>query len=307
MELYYLIQLDNGNRYTVCGTDDLSLKINDWVVVRKDFYQDYGQIIREWKEFNDEEGRKDAPKVVRKATVHDKSIANENLMRGKSALRTSEKAVERLNLPMNLLNTHYSFDGKLVVVQFTADGRVDFRELVKELAQLLNTRIELRQIGVRDETAICGGIGICGQQLCCSRFLTEFASINVRMAKDQDLSLTPGTISGSCGRLKCCLKYEHDGYVEMERDMPRRGEHCQCDDGSTGRIIDRNLLTRKLTVQLESGKNVICAVDDVKLQGRKGQGQGQKQQDRKKENDTAANTSVNDTDTDISLLKELED
>lgn len=297
MELYYLIQLDNGNRYTVCGTDDLSLKINDWVVVRKDFYQDYGQIIREWKEFNDEEARKNAPKVIRKATVHDKSIANENLMRAKSALRTSEKAVERLNLPMNLLNTHYSFDGKLVVVQFTADGRVDFRELVKELAQLLNTRIELRQIGVRDETAICGGIGICGQQLCCSRFLTEFASINVRMAKDQDLSLTPGTISGSCGRLKCCLKYEHDGYVEMERGMPRRGEYCQCTDGNSGRIIDRNLLTRKLTVQLESGKNVICSVDEVKLQGHRGQ--GQRQQERKKDNDMS--------DIDISLLKDLED
>ncbi len=295
MELYYLIQLDNGSRYTVCGTDDLSLKINDWVVVRKDFYQDYGQIIREWKEFNDAEARKNAPKVIRQATVHDKSIANENQMRAKSALRTAEKSVERLNLPMNLLNTHYSFDGKLVVVQFTADGRVDFRELVKELAQLLNTRIELRQIGVRDETAICGGIGICGQELCCSRFLTEFASINVRMAKDQDLSLTPGTISGSCGRLKCCLKYEHDGYVQMEKGMPRRGEFCQCQDGGSGRITDRNLLTRKLTVQLESGKSIICSVDEVKLQGRKGQG-GQNQKQQK-----------NDNDTDISLLKDLED
>ncbi len=299
MELYYLIQLDNGSRYTVCGTDDLSLKINDWVVVRKDFYQDYGQIIREWKEFNDAEARKDAPKVIRQATVHDKSIANENQMRAKSALRTAEKSVERLNLPMNLLNTHYSFDGKLVVVQFTADGRVDFRELVKELAQLLNTRIELRQIGVRDETAICGGIGICGQELCCSRFLTEFASINVRMAKDQDLSLTPGTISGSCGRLKCCLKYEHDGYVQMEKGMPRRGEFCQCQDGSSGRITDRNLLTRKLTVQLESGKNVVCSVDEVKLQGRKGQG-GQNQKQQKNNNN-------DNNDTDLSLLKDLED
>ncbi len=291
MDLYYLIQLGNGNRYTISGTDDLSLKVNDWVVVRKDFYQDYGQIIREWTTINDEETKKNAPRVIRKATVHDKSIANENLMRGKSALRTAEKSVERLNLPMNLLNTHYSFDGKLVVVQFTADGRVDFRELVKELAQMLNTRIELRQIGVRDETAICGGIGICGQQLCCSRFLTEFASINVRMAKDQDLSLTPGTISGSCGRLKCCLKYEHDGYVEMERSMPRRGEFCQSKDGN-GRIIDRNLLTRKLTVQLESGKSIVCSADEVKLQNnRKGGGKQERQE----------------TETDLSVFKELED
>ncbi len=292
MDLYYLMQLDNGNRYTVAAPEDLSVKCNDWCVVRKDFYQDYGQIIREWKTFNDEEAKKNCPQVIRKATVHDKSIANENLMRAKSAIRTAEKSVERLNLPMNLLNSHYSFDGKLVVIQFTADGRIDFRELVKELAQILNTRIELRQIGVRDETAICGGIGICGQQLCCNRFLTEFASINVRMAKDQDLSLTPGTISGSCGRLKCCLKYEHDGYVEMEKNMPRKGEFCQCPEGG-GRIIDRNLLTRKLTVQLESGKSIICQADEVKLQNNRKGGGGRQER--------------NETDTDLSALKGLED
>lgn len=278
MELYYLIQLDNGNRYTVAAPEDMSVKCNDWCVVRKDFYQDYGQIIREWNSLSDEETKKNCPRVIRKATVHDKSIANENLMRAKSAMRTAEKSIERLNLQMNLLNAHYSFDGKLIVIQFTADGRVDFRELVKELAQILNTRIELRQIGVRDETAICGGIGICGQQLCCNRFLTEFASINVRMAKEQDLSLTPGTISGSCGRLKCCLKYEHDGYVEMEKDMPRKGEFCHCQEGG-GKVIDRNLLTRKLTIQLESGKNVICSREEVKIQNNRNRHKQQQEPD----------------------------
>ncbi|MDD2479272.1 MAG: regulatory iron-sulfur-containing complex subunit RicT [Victivallaceae bacterium] len=260
MELFYLIQLDNGSRYLTTGSNELALKCNDWCVVRKDFYQDYGQVIR--IKNSSKEDPKSLPSIMRKATVHDKGVANENLMRGKSALRTTEKSVERLNLPMNLLNAHYSFDGKLILIQFTAEERVDFRELVKELMQIFNTRIELRQIGVRDETALCGGIGICGQELCCRRFLTEFASINVRMAKEQDLSLTPATISGSCGRLKCCLKYEHDGYLELEKGMPRRGELCECSEGR-GRVIDRNLLTQKLTLQLESGKNMIFCRDEV--------------------------------------------
>ncbi|MDD3704137.1 MAG: regulatory iron-sulfur-containing complex subunit RicT [Victivallaceae bacterium] len=264
MELFYLIQLDNGNRYLAAGSDELSLRCNDWCVVRKDFYHDYGQVIRIRNSYDGD--LKALPRIIRKATVHDKGVANENIMRGKSALRTAEKSVERLNIPMNLLNAHYSYDGKLVLIQFTAEERVDFRELVKELAQILNTRIELRQIGVRDETALCGGLGICGQELCCRRFLTEFASINVRMAKEQDLSLTPATISGACGRLKCCLKFEHDGYLEFEKGMPRRGELCECAEGR-GRVIDRNLLTQKVTLQLEFGKNVVFNRDEIKCKG----------------------------------------
>jgi cell fate regulator YaaT (PSP1 superfamily) len=233
------------------------LKVDDWCVIRKDFYQDYGKVIRVKGEITSEAAKKDIPKIMRKATVHDKSIAHENEMRSKSAHRTAQKYVETLKLPMKLLNAHYSFDGKLVTVQFTAEGRVDFRELVKELSQALNTRIELRQIGVRDETAIHGGLGICGQELCCHRFLTEFASINVRMAKDQDLSLTPSTISGACGRLKCCLKYEHEGYLELEKTMPRRGDMCECKEGR-GKICDRNLLTQQVVVHMEESGNVLC-------------------------------------------------
>ena len=165
---------------------------------------------------------------------------------------------------MKLLNAHYSFDCKLLSVQFTADGRVDFRQLVKDLSVALNTRIDLRQIGVRDETAIRGGIGICGRQLCCCSFLHDFKSINVRMAKEQDLSLTPSTISGACGRLKCCLKYEHEGYLDLEKTMPRRGDACECSEGR-GRIIDRNLLTQKVVVELETGKTMSCSKDEVQV------------------------------------------
>ena len=143
---------------------------------------------------------------------------------------------------MKLINAHTSFDGKLIIIQFSSDGRVDFRELVKQLSQEFNTRIELRQIGVRDETAIIGGISTCGRPMCCCAFLKDFASINVKMAKEQDLSLTPSNISGICGRLKCCLKYEHEGYIELDKSMPRRGDICECKkDGDE--IVGRNLLS----------------------------------------------------------------
>ena len=195
----------------------------------------------------------------------DKSKANENKMRAKSAYRTALTHIEKLKLPMRLLNTHYTFDRKLVTFQFTADGRVDFRQLVKDLSQNLNTRIDLRQIGVRDETAILGGLGTCGQVLCCKRFLKEFESINVKMAKEQDLSLNPVNISGMCGRLKCCLKYEHCGYLELDKDMPRRGAFCECSEG-VGRIVDRNLLTQHVTVYIdESSQYLSCPKEEVRV------------------------------------------
>jgi cell fate regulator YaaT (PSP1 superfamily) len=252
MEILFNIRIDNGARYIARANDTLNLKSNDWCVIRKDFFQDYGQIIREIGPMSEDRQKNDYPKIERKATVRDQGKANENKMRAKSALRTAGGKVTQLKLPMKLLNAHYTFDGKLVTIQFTADGRVDFRELVRQLSQSLGTRIELRQIGVRDEAAIHGGIGVCGQALCCCRFLKEFSSINVRMAKCQDLSLNPTTISGMCGRLKCCLRYEYEGYLELDKDMPRRGDLCECAKGR-GRVIDRNLMTQEVVVGLESG------------------------------------------------------
>lgn len=264
MEYIFNIKLDSGAKYRARGKDDLNLKRMDLVVVRKDFYLDYGLVTDICGEFTEANEKEELPKIQRKVTVVDMSKANENVMRAKTALRTAHQHVERLKLPMKLLNAHYSFDCKLLSIQFTADGRVDFRQLVKDLSQALNTRIDLRQIGVRDETAIRGGIGICGRELCCCSFLHDFKSINVRMAKEQDLSLTPSTISGACGRLKCCLKYEHEGYLDLERTMPRRGDACECSEGR-GRIIDRNLLTQKVVVELETGKTVSCSKDEVQV------------------------------------------
>ncbi len=262
MDQFFAVKLDNGSSLEIKADAELGLQVHDFCVYRRDFYTDLGEITRE---IPAEAVTGDLPVAQRKATTADFTTVNNNDSRARSAMRTAHRLVENLGLAMKLLNAHYSLDGKLVVIQFSAEGRVDFRELVKELSRALCSRIELRQIGVRDETGIYGGIAVCGQQLCCSRFLKEFNSINVKMAKEQDLSLTPATISGACGRLKCCLKYEHEGYQEMEKGMPRRGEWCDTPQGR-GRIVDRNLLTRKVLVSLESGNVIQCPISDITIQ-----------------------------------------
>jgi len=284
MDIVYGILLDNGAGYNAKCDSSLGLHVGDFCVIRKDFYLDYGQIVKQYdtpppeppRPAPSEDGsessgssfaarKNEIHSIQRKATVVDQGKAHENRMRAKTALRITGQYVAKLGLPMKLINAHYSYDGKLITVQFSAEGRVDFRELVKLLSQEFNTHIELRQIGVRDETSILGGIANCGRPLCCCQFLKEFASINVKMAKEQDLSLTPSTISGICGRLKCCLKYEHEGYLELEKTMPRRGELCECKEGR-GRIVDRNLLTQKVTVQLgESNHTVVCPASEVSV------------------------------------------
>ena len=259
----YLVKLPNGMSCDVFAADDLGIKVNDYAIIKRDFSLEYVKVIRQTGSDVAADVTNLLPEIQRIATVMDRATATENDAHAKSAYRTACSMVEKMGLPMKLLNASYSFDRKLVTIQFTADGRVDFRELVKELSHALGTRLDLRQIGVRDETSICGGIAVCGQVLCCSRFLREFNSINVKMAKDQDLSLTPSTISGVCGRLKCCLKFEHEGYVEMEKSMPRRGELCECEKGK-GRVSDRNMLTQMVTLSLEDGGSVTLHASELK-------------------------------------------
>lgn len=255
MDQFFAVKLDNGSTLEVRAEEELGLELHDLCVFRRDFYNDLGEIVRKLDKLSPQPNNIEPPVVQRKALQNDLNASVENDGRARSALHTAHQLVENLGLTMKLLNAHYSLDGKLVIIQFSADGRVDFRELVKELSRALCTRIELRQIGVRDETGIYGGIAVCGQPLCCSRFLKEFNSINVKMAKEQDLSLTPSTISGACGRLKCCLKFEHEGYQELEKGMPKRGEWCDTPQGR-GRICDRNLLVSKVSVTLETGSIV---------------------------------------------------
>ena len=179
---------------------------------------------------------------------------------------TGVKLVEH-NLEMNLTNAEYSFDCSKVIFYFTADGRIDFRELVKDLASTLHTRIELRQIGVRDESKMLGGLGICGRPFCCSTFLDGFHSVTIKMAKDQGLSLAPGKISGTCGRLMCCLKYEQNSYEYLHKITPKVGTVVDCRHGR-GTVVDAAILTGKLKIQLDNtpdGLPVIVNREEVRI------------------------------------------
>ncbi|MCQ2379471.1 MAG: hypothetical protein MJ025_00905 [Victivallaceae bacterium] len=261
MEHIVLLGIDNGIKLEAVADSSLGIAVDDMVVFARDYYNDVAEVV-EFRESSNCSSRM-LPSIVRQATPEDLLKAAQNATEHRKVLMTTQSLVDKLGLPMKLVNAHYSVDRKLATVQFCADGRVDFRELVKELSRALCTRIELRQIGVRDETGMYGGIGDCGQPLCCCRFLHEFSSINVKMAKDQDLALTPSSISGICGRLRCCLKFEHDGYKEMEKDMPRKGEFRETSRG-VGKVTDRNMLTRTVTLTFESGASETYRVDDTK-------------------------------------------
>lgn len=189
-------------------------------------------------------------KVLRFATAEDLEHVKENSVLEKQAFEKCLVKIAEHGLDMKLVDVEYTFDNSKIIFYFTADGRVDFRELVKDLAAIFRTRIELRQIGVRDEAKMMGGLGICGRPFCCSQFLGEFAPVSVKMAKEQGLSLNPTKISGTCGRLMCCLKYEQEGYEELIRTMPRIGNSVKTPDG-TGVVLDLNLMTGMIFVKMD--------------------------------------------------------
>ncbi len=187
-------------------------------------------------------------KVLRKATERDEKTVEDNHRKEKEAFSICEKKIENHGLQMKLVEVEYSFDASKITFFFIADGRVDFRELVKDLAATFHTRIELRQIGVRDEARMLGGIGICGQPYCCKRFLEDFEPVTIKMAKEQGLSLNPTKISGSCGRLMCCLKYEQNSYEYLSKLTPSLGSTVKAPEG-TGTVVDVNLITGNLIVK----------------------------------------------------------
>ncbi len=189
--------------------------------------------------------------VLRVATKQDIETLENNKVKEKKAYEICSRKIKEHGLDMSLSEVEYSFDGSKITFYFTADGRVDFRELVKDLAATFRTRIELRQIGVRDEAKMIGGLGICGRPFCCSTFLKDFHSVSIKMAKSQGISLSPGKISGSCGRLMCCLQYEQNSYDYLEKITPRRGSIVDCKEGR-GTVVDYSLITGKLKVMLDS-------------------------------------------------------
>lgn len=201
--------------------------------------------------------------VIRAATPEDIKKDEENKRKEKEALKICEEKVRKRNPEMTLIDAEYTFDNSKIIFNFVAEGRVDFRELLKDLAAAFKTRIELRQIGVRDETKVVGGLGMCGRKVCCSQFLSEFSPVSVKMAKDQSLSTNPQKISGACGKLICCLNFEQNAYEDAYKTMPRVGQQVKTPDGD-GVVTESNILVEKVRVKFDSDGQITQKVYDKK-------------------------------------------
>ena len=226
-----------------------------------------GEVVIPNKEVADSTIVKPLKPVLRPATPEDKRRAKENAEKEQRAMRVCQEKIAAHKLDMKLVDVEYTFDNSKILFYFTADGRVDFRELVKDLASVFRTRIELRQIGVRDEAKMLGGLGICGRPFCCSQFLGDFQPVSIKMAKEQGLSLNPTKISGSCGRLMCCLKYEQDTYEDLLRTTPKVGAIVTSREGK-GTVMDANILTGVVKVRLDKSPDsppVVMDRKDVKV------------------------------------------
>ncbi|MGN0376914.1 MAG: stage 0 sporulation family protein [Suilimivivens sp.] len=231
----------------------LNIKRNDHVIVETARGIEYGTVVGDPREVEDNKVIQPLKPVLRIATQRDDEQEANNKLKEKDAFKICLEKIQKHGLEMKLIDAEYTFDNNKVLFYFTADGRIDFRELVKDLASVFKTRIELRQIGVRDETKILGGIGICGRQLCCHTHLSEFVPVSIKMAKEQNLSLNPTKISGVCGRLMCCLKHEEETYEELNRKLPNVGDHVTTEDGLKGEVSSVNVLRQLVKVVVDVG------------------------------------------------------
>ncbi|QED45866.1 PSP1 domain-containing protein [Cytobacillus dafuensis] len=245
----------------------LAIEKGDFVIVETVRGVEYGKAVVAPKKVEEHDVVLPLKKVLRIADPKDRMIVEENKQAAKEAYEVCNEKVITHQLDMKLVDVEYTFDRNKVIFYFTADGRVDFRELVKDLAAIFRTRIELRQIGVRDEAKMLGGIGPCGRMLCCSTFLGDFDPVSIKMAKDQNLSLNPTKISGLCGRLMCCLKYENDEYEEAKAQLPDLGEWIQTPEGP-GKVVGLNILERVLQVDVTAAERVLeYTIDELSKQG----------------------------------------
>ena len=228
-----------------------NIRQGDHVIVETARGVEYGRVVLGTKEIPDEEVVHPLKEVLRVATKEDDEREANNRKKEKEAFKICQKKIREHGLEMKLIDAEYTFDNNKVLFYFTADGRIDFRQLVKDLAAIFKTRIELRQIGVRDETKILGGIGICGRCLCCHTYLSEFAPVSIKMAKEQNLSLNQTKISGVCGRLMCCLKNEQETYEELNKKLPGLGDTVTLPDGLQGNVQSVNVLRQRVRVIVE--------------------------------------------------------
>ncbi len=243
--------------------NSIPLKIGDYVIVETARGVECGQVAMANKQLEDKEILFPLKKMIRKANENDLECLKQNKEKEKKAFKICEEKILQHKLDMKLVDVEYTLDNNKILFYFTADGRVDFRALVKDLASVFRTRIELRQIGVRDEAKMLGGIGVCGRPFCCSSFLGEFQPVSIKMAKEQGLSLSPVKISGTCGRLMCCLKYEQDAYSDLLRRTPKVGAIVNTPDGK-GTVVEQNLITGMLKVSLDKSENAAPSTYTVK-------------------------------------------
>ena len=253
---------DNGKSYYF-DPADADIKAGDYVIVETARGIECGEVVQGVREIADTAVPKALKPITRMADSVDVRRMRQNREDEKRAYRTCQECIARHGLEMKLVEAEYTLDRSKIMFYFTADGRVDFRELVKDLAGMFRTRIELRQIGVRDEAKMIGGLGICGRPFCCGSFLGGFQPVSIKMAKEQGLSLNPVKISGTCGRLMCCLKYEQEAYLDLLRTTPKVNAVVSTPDGK-GVVIDQNLLTGKLTVRLDKSPDAAPSVYKVK-------------------------------------------
>ncbi|MDW2797104.1 stage 0 sporulation family protein [Clostridium boliviensis] len=252
------VRFRNAGKIYYFDPVNLEAKAGDHVIVETARGIEYGYVVLGAREVEDEKVVQPLKSVIRMATKADDEVEKKNHEKEKEAFKICKDKIKKHGLLMKLIDAEYTFDNNKVLFYFTADGRIDFRELVKDLASVFKTRIELRQVGVRDETKIVGGVGICGRTLCCHSYLSEFIPVSIKMAKEQNLSLNPTKISGVCGRLMCCLKNEEETYEELNSKLPVVGDFVTTDDGLRGEVHSVSVLRQlvKVVVTIKDEKEI---------------------------------------------------
>lgn len=261
------VRFKNPGKIYFFNPGDLKIKKGDNVIVETSMGEEYGEVVVSQRMIPDEKLNTPLKKVIRLATKHDTKMLEEYKSKEPEALKICEEKIKKHGLDMKLTDVEYKFDGSKILFYFIADGRVDFRELAKDLASVFRTRIELRQIGVRDEVRRIGGNGVCGRELCCCSFLGNFETVSIKMAKEQNIALNPSKISGNCGRLMCCLKYEQEAYEEKLQRLPKVGALVKNEDGE-GIVDSIEILKEQLRVKFKDGEGFYYKkynVNDVKV------------------------------------------
>ncbi len=245
--------LNNEDRPEYYYTNNLKINNNINVIIEQEDVLRFGKVVSEIHQIDSNKLNKKLNKIIRIASKQDYHTNQKNINDAKKALNKCNSLIKEYKLDMKILDCYFTHDREQLVFKFISDNRIDFRDLAKDLATIYHTRIELRQIGVRDKAKKIGGIGSCGQKLCCSRFLNEFDSVSIQMAKNQNLALNPSKINGLCGRLLCCLNYENDCYKECKKKLPKVGDKIKTSTGKEGQVISIDILNQKYKVQTQIG------------------------------------------------------